>query len=195
LSAVIRDSFLHRLDRRAVRAEIKAQLDEFEQGVGRGPAYIDGHQHVHQLPIVRSELLQELGERYGHGKPWLRSTRRSRALQDRWRDRFKPWLIEQLGAAGLATMARRLGYPQNSHLLGVYDFRGGAQQYRRRLAAWLSAARDGDLLMCHPSLAVPCNDTLIEARHAEYQVLSDPALVQQLLDAGTLTRPMSRIVG
>jgi chitin disaccharide deacetylase len=195
LALLIRDSFLHRLELRSVRAEIMAQLNAFEEGVGRGPAYVDGHQHVHQLPIVRSELLQELAERYGQRKPWLRSTRSSRESKDAWRDRVKPWLIERLGAGGLATMARRMGYPQNRHLLGVYDFRGGARPYRQRLAAWLSAACDGDLLMCHPSLAVPCNDALIEARHAEYQVLSDPSLAKQLREAGIETWPMSRILG
>jgi chitin disaccharide deacetylase len=194
LSSLIRDSFLHRLDRRRVRAEIVAQLNAFEALVGRGPAYVDGHQHVHQLPIVRSELLHELGDRYGGSKPWLRSTRRSRTLKDAWGDRLKPWVIERLGAGGLAAMARRMGYPQNSHLLGVYDFSGGAQRYQQCLAAWLSAARDGDLLMCHPSLAVPCDDGLIEARCAEYQVLSDPVFATQLRDAGIETRPMSRIL-
>jgi chitin disaccharide deacetylase len=195
LPSLIRDSFLRRLDRRAVRAEIRAQLDAFEALVGRGPAYVDGHQHVHQLPIVRSELLAELAERYGSSKPWLRSTRRPRESRQALRERVKPWLIEQLGAGALATMARRMGYPQNGHLLGVYDFHGGAQQYRQRLAAWLAAARDGDLLMCHPSLAVPCDDGLIEARHAEYQVLSDPLFARQLREAGIEMQPMSRILG
>jgi chitin disaccharide deacetylase len=194
LAWLIRDAYVHRLDRRAVRAEIIAQLDAFEQSVGRGPAYVDGHQHVHQLPIVRGELLQELTARYGERKPWLRSTRRPRESGDSPRDRMKPWLIEQLGAGGLASMARRMGYAQNSHLLGVYDFRGGAQQYRRRLAAWLSAARDGDLLMCHPSIAASCDDALIDARRAEYRVLSDPSLARQLRDASIELLPMSTIL-
>jgi chitin disaccharide deacetylase len=199
LTRLIRDSFLHRLDRKALRAEIRAQLDSFEQVVGRMPAFIDGHQHVHQFPVVRSELLEELGDRYGWSKPWLRSTRRAR---NTWadqrparRDLVKPWVIEQLGARGLASMARRLGYPQNARLLGVYDFRGGPQRYQQFLAVCLSAARNGDLLMCHPSLPDHANDPLIEARHAEFQVLSDPAFTVQLRDAGIDVWPMSRILG
>ncbi len=199
LTRLIRDSFLHRLDRKALRAEIRAQLDTFEQAIGRAPAYIDGHQHVHQFPVVRSELLEELGDRYGWSKPWLRSTRRARGtwagLRPACRDLVKPWVIEQLGSRGLASIARRVGYPQNAHLLGVYDFRGGPRRYQEFLAAWLSAARNGDLLMCHPSLPTHANDPLIEARSAEFRVLSDPAFALQLRDAGIDVRPMSRILG
>jgi chitin disaccharide deacetylase len=195
LASLILDAYVHRLDGRAVRAEIKTQLDAFEHALGRSPAYIDGHQHVHQLPVVRDELLQELAERYGECKPWLRCTRRPRDLPAALGSRMKPWLIEQLGAAGLTAMALRAGHAQNARLLGVYDFRGGAQPYRRRLAAWLSVARHGDLLMCHPSVAVaPCTDSLIDARLAEYQVLSAPSFAAQLRDAAIDTRPMSAIL-
>ena len=198
LTRLIRECFLQRLDRKALRAEIRAQLDTFEQTVGRAPTYIDGHQHVHQFPIVRSELLEELGGRHGGSKPWLRSTRRARATwadpRPARRDLVKPWVIEQLGSRGLASIAHRMGYPQNAHLLGVYDFRGGPQRYRQLLAAWLSAASKGDLLMCHPSLPGQGNDPLIEARSAEFQVLSDPAFAVQLHDAGIDVQPMSRIL-
>lgn len=198
LSAWIRDSFLRRLDRTAVRAEIGAQLDAFEQALGRGPTYIDGHQHVHQFPIVRSELLAELGDRYGWFKPWLRSTRRARApgaaQRVAWRDTMKPWVIERLGAAGLASLARRLGYPQNRRLLGVYHFEAGPLRYSQRLTAWLCAAREGDLLMCHPSLLTRDSDAIIHARAEEFQALADPGFATQLSDAGIQARPMSRIL-
>lgn len=198
LKTLIRDSFLQRLDRQAVRAEIKAQLDAFEQVLGRGPMYVDGHQHVHQFPIVRDELLAELGERYGRLRPWLRSTRRPRGLgaaqHPTWRDRVKPWVIERLGAGGLASLARRLGYPQNRHLLGVYPFAAGSLRYGQRLAAWLRAACEGDLLMCHPSLATNDSDAILAARAEELRVLADPDLVTRLSDAGIRLQPMSRIL-
>lgn len=63
-----------------IRAEIRAQLDTFEQMLGHGPAFVDGHQHVHQLPVVRHELLDELRSRYRDRLPWLRSTRPANAV-------------------------------------------------------------------------------------------------------------------
>ena len=57
-----------------LRTEIAAQLDTFTQALGRAPAYIDGHQHVHQLPVVRTLLLEEIARRYPAAALWLRST-------------------------------------------------------------------------------------------------------------------------
>ena len=194
LGAVVRDSFLGRIDRRVVRAQIRAQLDAFEQATGGRPAYVDGHQHVHQLPTVRDELLAELGERYGAGghRPWLRSTLRPPLPGGRLA--FKPWVIELLGARGLVDACRRQGYAQNRHLLGVYDFRGGAARYAELLAVWLRAAGEADLLMCHPSREAPVADTLIQARQAEFEVLSGAAFDGLRAAAGIDLQPMSRIL-
>ena len=143
-------SHLHQVPRDILRAEIACQLDAFEEALGRPPTHVDGHQHVHQLPVVREELLAALEQRYGERRPWLRSTRRPPG------ESFggKAWLIETLGGTGLARLAHAKGYRQNGHLLGVYDFRGGAQRYLALLGTWLAAAADGDLLMCHPAAEV-----------------------------------------
>ena len=57
-----------------VRNEIRAQLDAFEHHTGRSPSYVDGHQHIHQVPVVRDVLLAELQTRYAGCLPWLRNT-------------------------------------------------------------------------------------------------------------------------
>lgn len=190
-------SHLRRLDRRHIRTEIRAQLDAFEQALGRRPAFIDGHQHVHQLPTVRSELLAELQTRRGDAPPWIRSTRAPRTWRAAARaspGRFKPRVIEALGARGLAAAASALGYPQNQHLLGVYDFQGGRSRYRELLAGWLRSATDGDLLMCHPSLFTRDADPLIEARQAEFDVLSSAGFDTDLRAAGVQFEPMSQML-
>jgi len=113
LRELIVASHLRLLDRRIIRAEIRAQLDAFEQALGRGPAFVDGHQHVHQLPMVRSELLAELNTRAGGSVPWIRSTRAPPAGRSTHRAApgfFKPRVIEGLGAHALASAAHRFGY-------------------------------------------------------------------------------------
>src|SRR5215211_4736326 len=52
-----------RLPREEISAEIERQLDGFEAAFGRAPDFVDGHQHVHVLPGVRSELLRVLAHR------------------------------------------------------------------------------------------------------------------------------------
>ncbi|WBY02594.1 ChbG/HpnK family deacetylase [Ramlibacter tataouinensis] len=190
LPALIADSSLGRLDAAAVAAEIHAQLDAFEQAMGRPPAFVDGHQHVHQLPVIRQQLLLALqARRYGRS-PWLRSTRHARAGAFDW----KPRLIEALGAGPLAAACERSGYRQNGRLLGVYDFTGGEQRYAALLRGWLQQARQGDLLMCHPGLGTDAQDPVAVARAAEYAVLASPAIGELLEASGIRLRPMSRIL-
>jgi chitin disaccharide deacetylase len=189
LPHLIAVSALRLLDARSLRAEIDAQLDRFEQGLGRPPAHVDGHQHIHQFPVLRDALLEALRERYPGKRPWLRRTARRRGGGAG----FKPWLIEHLGSAPLADAAHRHGFAQNECFLGVYDFTGHAEGYRARLAHWLAAARDGDLLMCHPGLAAPAADAISAARKVEYAVLASETFPQLLAAAGVTLAPISRI--
>jgi predicted glycoside hydrolase/deacetylase ChbG (UPF0249 family)/putative flippase GtrA len=52
------------LDGEEVRGEIERQLDRFETGLQFPPDHIDGHQHVHVLPKVRTALLRAARRRY-----------------------------------------------------------------------------------------------------------------------------------
>lgn len=196
LGLLMAHAYLGRLERSAIRAEIRAQLDAFESGVGHGPSFVDGHQHVHQLPVVRDELMAELDDRYGGFPPWIRSTRSHFAgiYSAGIGALCKAALIEMLGAQSLAAAARQYRFQQNHALLGVYDFAGDAAQYWRLLKAWLRAAQDGDLLMCHPGRAISKDDPLASAREAEYQVLASPALAQLIGDLGVMLWPMSQIL-
>jgi predicted glycoside hydrolase/deacetylase ChbG (UPF0249 family) len=177
-------SHLRALPRAALRAEIEAQLDAFEQALGRPPAHVDGHQHVHQLPVVRDLLLAVLESRYRSQRPWLRSTRRSAGEGVG----SKAWLIETLGSAGLGRLAAAKGYGQNGHLLGVYDFRGDAERYLALLGQWLRAAADGDLMMCHPATQLLQGDAIAQARVWEYRVLAGPAFGALLAREGIVVR-------
>lgn len=198
------------LDTSALRLRIRSQLDAFEQHLGRPPAYVDGHQHVHQLPQVRDALLAELVGRGPGGcaqRPWLRSTRRPerRGLTGGERAAaLKARLIEQLGAAGLSALAAQHGFLQNRHLLGVYVFGTDRLRHAQRLQHWLLQAQDGDLLMCHPAKppqkgAPTQPDSTASApqgpaRYMEAQWLESPAFDQACRHAGVVLRPLSRVL-
>jgi chitin disaccharide deacetylase len=173
-----------------LRAEIDAQLAAFVDVVGREPAHVDGHQHVHQLPGVRDLLIEILERRAGAGpRPWLRNTRAPRG------EGFKPGLIAALGSDGLAGLAAGHGFRQNRRMLGVYDFHGDAAAYTARLAHWLDEAGDGDLLMCHPSHAVAApGDAILAARTVEAAVLGGDDWPALLAHAGVELAPISRLL-
>jgi len=187
------------LDRAKLRTEIVAQFDAFENAIGRVPDYVDGHQHVHQLPVIREELLGVLRERCHERKPWLRSTRPPSVRGGWWqaavhalKERFKPQVIALLGSHALARMAVRQGHSQNLHLLGSYNFRGSEHRYRKLLLAWLRRAGDRDLLMCHAGIDAVAEDPLRTARQHEYSVLSAADFPRMLRQEGIELAPLSR---
>ena len=196
LGPLILRSWLRTLDRTSIRSEIRAQLDAFEQQTRGAPAYVDGHQHVHQFPVVRGELLAELQQRYAGNLPWLRNTARYSEAHTNtpvpWRQAVKPWTIETLGSAALARQAQGRGFRQNAHLLGVHDFRGDEDSYLEWTRRWLGACRSGDLLMCHPSLGAQPQDPLDSSRQQEYRVLSGSTFGEWVQEAGIRLEPLGQ---
>ena len=196
LGSLILRSWLRTLDRTRIRSEIRAQLDAFEQHTGRPPAYLDGHQHVHQFPVVRDELLAELQQRYAGCLPWLRNTARysdaHTSTPTPWRQTLKPRIIETLGSAALARQAHARGFRQNAHLLGVHDFRGDEDSYQEWTRKWLTACQSGDLLMCHPSLGAQPQDPLDSSRQHEYQVLAGDTFGEWVRAAGIRLEPLGQ---
>jgi len=181
LRALIQAAYLRRLPANAVRDGIRRQLDRFRELTGRWPDYVDGHQHVHQLPGVREALLGALAERAGSGL-WIRDTGRPRMAGLPGRLRFKAGVIASLGAAGLRRRARAAGYRQNRGFLGVYDFKGGVPAYEAWMSRWLAQGLDGDVLMCHPARGADPRDPLSSQRQAEYEVLSGARMARWLAD-------------
>lgn len=184
VSTLIMRAYARRLDKGQARAQIVRQLDAFEDVMGRVPDFVDGHQHVHQLPQIRDAVLSELAQRYMGSPLWLRYTGMRAQPTIPIRLRFKASIIQALGAGRFARQARASGFTLNPGFLGVYDFHGGADGYRALLQSWLRHACDGDLLMCHPAARVNMSDGLGEQRAAEYEVLASEAAGQWLEEFG-----------
>ncbi|HEX3141079.1 MAG TPA: ChbG/HpnK family deacetylase [Rhizobacter sp.] len=168
------------LDTGYLRRAIERQLDAFARVARQPPDFLDGHRHVHQLPVVR-ELALEILERRGW-RVWWRSTRPAAGVQLPLSERAKAQVIGAMGGRGLRRLLQRHGQAHNRHLLGVYGFAGSAFDYSLRLAAWLDSAQDGDLLMCHPAAAgaQDARDPIAPVRCVEHAVLSGttfPALL------------------
>lgn len=183
LKALIMRAYAGRLNTAWVEAAIIRQLDAFEAALGQAPDYVDGHQHVHQLPGIRERLLDVLQRRYGQRMPWLRHTAPGALRGIGLGDTLKAQLIGALGARTLARQARCAGIRMNRRLLGVYDFQGGTDRYGALLQDWLRNAADQDLLMCHPARS-SWDQGMSLQRAAEFQVWIGPALPQWLDEQG-----------
>lgn len=173
LPALIARACARRIDLAAVRAGFGRQFDAFEAAMGSAPDFIDGHQHVHQLPRVRDVLLELVGRRYGARKPWVRNTLAGAGIGNP-----KQALLMLLGGRALAHRLKAAGIPTNAGFGGVYGF--DIDDYAGRFDQWLARARDGTLLMCHPAASSCAHDPIGAQRQLEYRFFSADAFPAML---------------
>ena len=177
------------LDLATIKARIVDQLARVEDAVGRPPAHVDGHQHVHAMPGIAGILSAVLLARYGAALPWLRVT--------------APALPAAPGAAVQRLVISGLGAHQR-RLLQATPFRsnavfGGIRSFTERIsyAALLErqlihAADEGTLIMCHPATAGRlAGDPVAAAREAEFSFLAGDGLDDALERAGCRLGPLS----
>lgn len=184
------------LDFAAVRASIAQQLQAFEQAMGTPPDYVDGHLHVHQLPVIRTALLAELQQRYAHlprsQRPWLRLSSPPAGSG------LKARIIHWLGASALRRQAQSAGFTYSPCLLGVYDFAGDVAVYQAHWQRWATqlaqvqteTATLPPVLMCHPAMPdLPAGvsqdraDPIAAARQVEWHCMHGAAFRQWLPQA------------
>lgn len=173
LGTVIRRAYARQWSAQALRAQWRRQLDAFEQALGTGPDFIDGHQHVHQLPGVRAAMLAELQARYAPWQmPWVRSTVPAGGL---WRSP-KAAVIALLGGRVTARQLRQEGMAHNRGFAGVYGFDAhDAAAYGARMAQWLPALGAAGLVMCHPATQPVPGDAIGAQRAVEFDYLGSEA--------------------
>jgi len=141
-------SHIGRIDGKEITREIEAQIDRFENITGRLPDFVDGHQHVHLMPVVRSCLIDCIQRRGLNG--FVR-------------------LCDDKGQGGkaiktmiLSALSKRMGklldqakIVHNEVFLGVNDF-DTSEDFASLMQAWFKQAATASswpLIMCHPGLA------------------------------------------
>jgi predicted glycoside hydrolase/deacetylase ChbG (UPF0249 family) len=172
-------AMLRALPRWRVRDRIERQLDYFADAFGRMPDFIDGHHHVHQLPIVRDVLIDCVQLREPKVLPWLRI-----CLPPQGETSRKARLIGMLGAGPLSEQARAEGFPASRCLVGVYGFDLRRDAYLAKVRQWLEMGVDGTVFMCHPSMRPSAGDPIGAARRMELGVLAGEAYAAALSRAG-----------
>jgi chitin disaccharide deacetylase len=139
-----------RLPKEEIMAEIDAQLEAFEQAMDIRPDFVDGHQHVHGLPGVRSALMAVLQKRYAKGpRPWLRDPADQLVrIAKRGRNRQKALAVASL-AAGFGRAARKAGFVTNDSFAGFSAF-DPKDDFASDFASYLVGPGQRHLVMCHP---------------------------------------------
>ncbi len=198
LSSILLRSYGRQLNKQAVSDNICQQFDDFEDCFGHLPIFVDGHQHVHQFPIIRDCLLAELKKRTANNTSAIEIA--SRVTQPLFHD-LKSWIIYLLGGNTWSVICTKNHITTNEGFLGVYGFNKNYQQLVDLWESWLSACPTyseysdlnkqskknkqnrhlAPLIMCHPAIKDPnWTDEIKSARELEYQWLISDEFQQML---------------
>lgn len=193
VGTLIRRAYTGALDAAEIGAEIERQLDRFEEHFGAPPAHVDGHQHVHLLPVIRARLLAALARRYPGRMPWLRHTGEAPDRIVRRGVAVAKSLFLGVLATGLQRQAARHGMACSHSFRGIYGFEADAD-YARLFAAFLAPPVDGALLMVHPAQAdreLGRFDPVVEPRWREREFLASTPCGDLLAAAGARVARLS----
>jgi predicted glycoside hydrolase/deacetylase ChbG (UPF0249 family) len=180
LPFVAAESFLHPPSLSSMIGAVEEQVGKFNDALGRLPDYIDGHQHVHLLPVLRDAVVHAAS-----------------GIGAYVRDAFEPigaamwWRPAPLESAYLSCMSRPLSklarctnVATNRGFRGARNFRD-TRPFRDLFRSMIAGAGDGCLVMCHPGYADPLlaeRDAVREAREAELRYFAGPDFPRDLDD-------------
>ena len=165
LDTLILKAWTRSLNKNIVQNAIQSQWQAFIDALGFPPAFIDGHQHIHQFPIVRKLLLEFLEKQKFQG--WIRNL-----AQPIFNYRYflKTKILVSLGANTLNRHSALKKVKQNQYFAGIYDFE--FNDYAKLNQFWLQHAKNNLLIMCHPAILSEEPDPIKEARLNEFTYLS-----------------------
>jgi predicted glycoside hydrolase/deacetylase ChbG (UPF0249 family) len=175
MDEMLKRCLLRRLDRKALRREINAQIEAFIAAFGHPPDYIDGHQHVHLFPQVRDELLAAMKQLAPDA--WVRQCGRTIPLSQRFSD--PKGLVLDLLSGTFRRKAAARGIRTNPAFAGTYDFFANpAPDFATLFPAFVKDMPAGGLVMCHPGFVdaeLERLDPLTTPREREFAYLADDA--------------------
>lgn len=134
LKSIMIASYLRRLDSSEITTVIKQQLDAFEDRFNHAPVFIDGHQHIHQFPVIRHCLINELSTRYS--KEISRGNLSARVTTPLVSD-AKSWIIYALGGYNWRQSCKDNKILTNDRFGGVYGFDATSQELKTLWEKWL----------------------------------------------------------
>ncbi len=178
MQEVILAALTGRLDADEISAEVERQVDAFEVAMGCPPDHVDGHQHVHILPMIRTALLRVLRRRYRGRRILLRvPSDRIYAIMRR-PEPAKAALVAGL-SAGFTTAALRAGFVVNEGFSGFSDFAN--RPYAAQFASFVRFPGRRPMVMCHPGKPGFEDDPIADRRPQEYEALRNCAGLERLI--------------
>lgn len=171
------------LDKKTIAEEIALQIEHFVLERHHLPHMIDGHQHVHILPIVRRALLDVLSDIDPERKILVRDpTDTMGHILARRAGAFKALLLNTLGM-GFGSTFRQRGWPTNLGFSGYSAFED-VDDFRAVFKPALKALGERHMVMVHPGHAHDSGllgrDYAIDTRPMEFGYLKSVRYIEDL---------------
>jgi predicted glycoside hydrolase/deacetylase ChbG (UPF0249 family) len=197
LPQVVRMAFKKELPLDEIRQEIDRQFDRFEAVMDRPPDHVDGHQHIHVLPGIRTALLDAMSARNLKGRTWVRDAGDVlHRILTRGANARKALAAFSL-ASGFSREARYRGFDVNDGFAGFSDFHPSFD-YAKAFQSYLRAPGRRHLIMCHPGHVdedLRKLDTVTITREQELAFLLSPKLPAMLEKRGLRLGRLSQANG
>lgn len=172
------------IDSGEIHDEVLRQLSAFERATGCRPDHIDGHQHVHAMPLIRRGVLNALSEAFPNAsKPLIRDPGdRAYSIAGRGGEMAKAFMVAGV-TYGFAYLARRRGFPVNKGFSGYSAF-DPERLYDIEIASALRMTGAGHMVMCHPGYSdaeIAALDPVVARREQELEALrTNPELPHRI---------------
>lgn len=152
---------LRQLKPSVISAEFKAQLESFNTILNKHPDFIDGHQHIHQFPIIREALLSTYKD--------MGLTSYMRLVNPPITGGVKDLTIKLSGGYKMHKLYTEAQIEHNPSFGGIYNF-NKADNYPHYFRNFLQKIGQNGIIMCHPANA-KSRDPIGVAREKEYKYL------------------------
>lgn len=180
LVSLISLAYRRKLTEFEVNAEISAQIDAFSERMNFYPDFIDGHQHVHQLPIIRDLLVKHHQRSQMHG--FIRSATCSLRQFFSFSGFPRAQWVAFLGGFRMRAILAHHRIAFNQSFSGFYPF-AQAERYREYFKIFLKDIDSGGLIMCHPGArSNDSSDSLFLSRHHELNYFMSDDFICDLSD-------------
>ena len=158
--------FLIFFKKRLIVKEIKNQINEFEKYFKFKPKHIDGHHHIHQLPIINLLIINSILD----FKPFVRQSGDSISNILSRKICIIKSIIISFFSSKLIMILKKNKIKYNKSFSGIYDFKKNLN-FKFFFKYFLIQIEDNHLIMCHPAKKLKVenyNDTIFNSRLEEY---------------------------
>lgn len=177
ISTLLIKSHLRLLKFDEIYQALETQYKTFVEVLGFTPSHIDGHQHIHHLPIIRDVLVKFINDNQLNDKLYVRNVN-PHAPASPIGNFIKTQIIIHTGAKQLHKLLHQHQIKHNQSFSGIYTF-GQVDNYREKFLSFINAIDDNPIIMCHPGFTDD-TDVIGKNRLIEFEYFNSSQFIDDM---------------